>query len=127
MSTLPAAAAVPPPDAARPPLFAVNVKCVASGTAAMGNVPLYAGHADSSRDYELADYKSVRGCRLNRGRRGRGCAAAGSCESGRACDVGELRVARRCHDRECAVVAGDGVRLRSLRIALRRVRAAKLS
>src|SRR5260370_32289281 len=38
---LPAADAVPPPEAARPPVAAVKEKCVESGTLVMANVPLY--------------------------------------------------------------------------------------
>jgi len=38
---LPAAEAVPPPEAASPPVVHVKVKCVASGTVATAKVPLY--------------------------------------------------------------------------------------
>jgi hypothetical protein len=38
---LPAADAVPPPEAASPPVAAVKVKCVESGTLVIAKVPLY--------------------------------------------------------------------------------------
>src|SRR6266481_5519174 len=41
VAMLPAADAVPPPDAASPPVVHVKVKWVASGTLATAKVPLY--------------------------------------------------------------------------------------